>query len=238
MTGKPILLDLFCGAGGAADGYAQAGFDVFGVDINPQPNYLYHFLQGDAIAVLQTLVNGESVTFGEISLSLKQITFIHASPPCQAYTRVKALVRAKGLPTNYPDLVEPVRNLLAKTGKPYVIENVPGAPVRKDIVLNGLFFNLRVIRERWFECGGWKPLFVPRLPKKPKGWTTNSYKGYSSFKKAQLISVAGNNFSVADAHTAMGVTRKMKRAEIAEAIPPCYTRWIAEQFFMTEDERK
>ncbi len=134
-TRKPRLLDLFCGAGGAAMGYHRAGFEVVGVDIAPQPNYPFEFVQMDAldcVAAMSGLVGLEA---------------IHASPPCQAYSTLATLA-----PDNdYPDLYEPTRDLLEQTGLPWVIENVIGAPYRSGVVLCGSMFGLRIRRHRNFE---------------------------------------------------------------------------------------
>src|SRR5437763_265094 len=106
MDRKPLLLDLFSGAGGAAKGYAEAGFDVVGVDLAPQPRYPYQFVQGEALTYLKTA-------------DLSRFSFIHASPPCQAYSVCNAIWKHA-----YPDLFITVRRLLQATGKHYVIENV------------------------------------------------------------------------------------------------------------------
>ena len=132
---KPRLLDLFCGAGGAAMGYHRAGFEVVGVDIEPQPRYPFEFYQADALNVLTSI-------FTPLDFDA-----IHASPPCQAYSwsarRWTEVERA--------DLLAPTRELLRATGLPYVIENVPGAPMQNPIRLCGVMFGLEVIRHRLFE---------------------------------------------------------------------------------------
>src|SRR5262245_17224816 len=114
---RPRLLDLFCGGGGAARGYHDAGFDVVGVDIKPQPNYPYEFVQADALEY----VRGEILNadwFGPTAA-------LHASPPCQQFTAYQR----SGNVGDYPDLIQPTRELLEQTGLPYVIENVVGAPL-------------------------------------------------------------------------------------------------------------
>lgn len=130
------LLDLYCGAGGAGMGYHRAGFsEIVGVDIHPQPNYPFTFWRRDAL----------SLTYEEL-LSFDLIT---ASPPCQAYSRGSALARKRG--KVYPDLIDPTRRMLEAASKPYVIENVLGAPLRPDISLCGTMFGLKVQRHRYFE---------------------------------------------------------------------------------------
>ena len=132
---RPKLLDLYCCAGGAALGYHRAGFDVTGVDIDPQPNYPYGFMQADALALDDDF--------------LARFDAIHASPPCQAFSD---LAKRNGNAADWPDLIGGTRDLLESAGKPWVIENVEGAPLLSPIVLCGTMFpGLRVIRHRLFE---------------------------------------------------------------------------------------
>jgi DNA (cytosine-5)-methyltransferase 1 len=135
---KPRLLDLFCGAGGAAMGYHRAGFDVVGVDISPQPRYPFEFHQGDASMALTAMCHGE---FGPISA-------IHASPVCLGWARVTAW---RGDRSRYPDQIAATRARLQVTGLPWVIENVSEAPLRPDLILCGSQFGLAVRRHRVFE---------------------------------------------------------------------------------------
>lgn len=136
--GKFRLLDLFCGGGGAAMGYHRAGFEVVGVDINPQGNYPFEFIQADCLSLDPEFLAGFDA--------------IHASPPCQSYTRKAAnWGRERKHWIEHPDLVAGTRVMLEATGKPFVIENVVGAPIRPDLVLCGTMFGLRIIKHRWFE---------------------------------------------------------------------------------------
>ncbi len=141
MSARPRLLDLYCGAGGAAVGYDRAGFDVVGVDITPQPRYPYYFIQGDA---LEFLGLGQSASFDTI----------HASPPCQHYAAVTAW---RGSQDDHPDLVAETRRLLEATGLPWVMENVREAPLTGHVMLCGSMFDLPVRRHRHFETSwnGW-----------------------------------------------------------------------------------
>lgn len=132
---KPRLLDLFCGAGGAAMGYWRAGFDVVGVDIKPQPNYSFEFIQADAM-----------------TYPLDGFDVIHASPTCQAFARVTAWRGDRG---NHPDLLSPTLARLAGVNVPWVVENVPEAGLRADYRLCGTQFGLRVRRHRDFQRGNW-----------------------------------------------------------------------------------
>src|SRR5262245_51529083 len=143
------LLDLFCGAGGAAVGYDRAGFRVVGIDIEPQPRYPFDFLQGDAMEWVQRMAHAFDA--------------IHASPPCQAYSATKVLNKKA-----YPAMIEPLRIILKETGKPYVIENVPGAPLINPVRLNGFLFDMNTDRERWFECNFDVPLvLLPQSARRP-----------------------------------------------------------------------
>ena len=127
MNKRPKLLDLFCGVGGAAMGYQQAGFDVVGVDNKPQKHYPFKFYRGDALRVLANLIDKPSTKWAAI----------HASPPCQLYSVSRHTHNKTHL-----DLVGPVRDLIQKTNIPYVIENVPGAQLIDPLVLCGTQFNL------------------------------------------------------------------------------------------------
>jgi hypothetical protein len=144
---KPRLLDIFCGAGGCSKGYQRAGFFVVGVDINPMPRYCGdEFHQGDALEYLRD--HGH------------EFDTIHASPPCQAYCSLKGMPNAK----KHLELVEPCRDLLEASGKLYVIENVPGAPMKSPTILCGTMFGLGtgdadLRRHRLFETN-W-PLVIP-----------------------------------------------------------------------------
>jgi DNA (cytosine-5)-methyltransferase 1 len=129
--GKPRLLDLFCGAGGVSMGYARAGFDVVGVDIQPQPHYPFRFIQADA---LDFPLNGFDV--------------VHASPPCQRYSICQNFLRR---PEAYPDLLPAVRQKLLAWGGYWIIENVPGAPMQQGVILCDSMFHLGVLRHRYFE---------------------------------------------------------------------------------------
>ena len=129
---RPRLLDLYSCAGGAAVGYHRAGFDVVGVDIAFQKNYPYEFHQGDAL----DYVAGHGHEFDAI----------HASPPCQAFTNAQ---RIQG--RDHPDHVAATRSALQLIGKPWIIENVPGAPLNNPVELCGAMFGLTTYRHRLFE---------------------------------------------------------------------------------------
>jgi DNA (cytosine-5)-methyltransferase 1 len=216
---RPRLLDLFCGAGGAARGYADAGFDVVGVDIKPQPRYPYEFHQTDALSILRGML--DYPTFNGEMWRPGYFDAIHASPPCHDHTSLTSVAGTDG--TGW--LLEATRELLIATGLPWIIENVPGAPMRADIVLCGAMFGLRTYRHRWFELSN--PMF-PLLPEHPP------HRVRTSTKKRRACWDAGMNISVTgDVGTyvgrlAMGIDW-MTGNELSQAIPPAYTRFIGEQ---------
>jgi DNA (cytosine-5)-methyltransferase 1 len=132
---RPLVIDLFCKQGGAGEGYRRAGFRVVGIDIDPQPRYPFPFVCADWREALAQLV------------AIERPALVHASPPCQRYT-TGGRVKDRG---SRPDLVGPVREALRALGVPYVIENVPGAPLERPTVLCGSMFGLGVRRHRLFE---------------------------------------------------------------------------------------
>lgn len=215
------LLDLYCKAGGAAAGYHQAGFEVVGVDIEDQPNYPFEFVKMDAIEFLKTQ-------------DISQFDAIHASPPCQAHTRAKYLsaARNEGKYRYHADFIRETREILQKIGKPYVIENVVGAPLINPIALSGTQFkNLYTQRRRIFESN--VRLSEPdALPVKKKTPTAGNGFGQDGF-----ISICGSG-GVRGMNAkqivlywgfALGGIDWMTRAELAEAIPPAYTEFIGKQ---------
>ena len=222
MSG-PRLLDLFCGAGGAGVGYYRAGFDVVGVDIAPQPNYPFPLHQGDALAVLCGLLDGMRFRFAGEWFGLDDFAAIHASPPCQGYTALAAVHGNK-----WPKLIEPVRELLDATGLPYVIENVQGSPVRRDMTLCGEMFGLGVIWHRYFELGGWSGVAPAHKPHRGRvagmrhgEWFTGPY--------FAVYGDGGGKGTVVQWQAAMDIAWTDVRHEIAEAVPPAYTEFIGRQ---------
>ena len=207
---RPRLLDLFCAAGGFAMGYWRAGFEVVGVDIKPQPNYPFSMIVADALDL--------DVAF------VKSFDAIHASPPCQAYS-VTAYRTGKG--DTWPKLIEPTRSLLEASDRPYVIENVVGAPLQNFIVLCGTMFpGLRVIRHRLFEANF--PIFIPSHRKHPLVHTLDKRKrhyGKTDESKDFVTVTGGGNCSVEAAKDAMGIDWMTKK-EMNEAIPPDYTEFV------------
>lgn len=204
------LLDLFAGAGGTAMGYHRTGFDeIVGVDIRPQPRYPFTFIQADAL------------TWED----WQGFDLIHASPPCQGFSSTHYLpwLRDKA----YPDLLGPTRERLKKTGIPFIIENVPGAPMRADVVLCGTMFGLHVIRHRWFEISVPIPILTPPC----NHWGTVRNKDFwCVVGTGQRNSPEHNAVSwYADKKTAswaMGGLDWMTRKEMVQAVPPAMTEFI------------
>lgn len=202
---KPRLLDLFSGAGGAGEGYARAGFDVLGVDIRPMPRNPHLFVQADALEFLQR--NG------------KHFDVIHASPPCQAYTPLRALSPDK----QYPDLIAATRTLLIASGKPYVMENVMAAPLTHGVMLCGAMFGLRTYRHRQFESNVF--MWQPEHPEHTALTATSNRR--EAFEQGMNVSITGDVGTWAGP-ACMGIDW-MNGDELSQAIPPAYTQWVGER---------
>lgn len=229
MDSKPRLLDLFCGAGGAAMGYHRAGFEVVGVDIKPQPNYPFEFHRAEAIDVLESILNG-----GHWCYEIGELAAIHASPPCPRYSRISDV---HGVRDNHPDLVGPTRDaIFGLTPIPFVIENVPGAPLREPVVLCGSGFGLganckdgkwrQLRRHRLFETD------IPLMPSPccHSGEPVGVY-GHGGAQRKTTANGGVNRGYMGDkqeASDAMGIDW-MTKAELSDAIPPAYTELIGHQ---------
>ncbi len=212
---KPRLLDLFCGAGGAAVGYHRAGFEVVGVDIKPQPNYPFEFHQADALTLhanqgwASCWHMGDGTAFGgEWYPCVGRIHAVHASPPCQGYSALEPFSNK-----SHPKLVEAMRALLDSTGLPWVIENVPGAPLRADFLLCGSQFGLGVRRHRLFETS-WQHFSL--LPPCDHSRETVCVVGHGG-GAGQGAKV--KHWTKAEGAAAMDIDW-MTRDELAQAIPP------------------
>ena len=201
-------VDLFCGAGGVSEGLHRAGVSVIGVDIEEQPRYPFGFYQGDVL---------------DMSIrQLKDADFIWASPPCQAFTAYK---RRKNHVKLKENLIPTVREMLKQSGKPYVIENVGGAPLINPVKLCGSMFGLDVQRHRYFESNfpigqpkcdhtKWKPRFAPATNRK---------------NKRKTVEVGVWRIPLSVQQKAMGIDW-MNLRELSQAIPPAYSEYIAKEF--------
>lgn len=214
---RPLLLDLYCGAGGAGVGYHRAGFDVIGVDINPQPNYPFRFIQADALLTLE---------FG-VHLHGIRPDAVHASPPCQAScTLIKGNQRATA--SNHINLIPATRAALAELNVPTVIENVQGSDLRRDVTLCGEMFGLGVIRHRYFEIGN--ATVEQPVHKKHRGRVAGYRHGeWFDGPYFAVYGDGGGKGTVAQWQQAMGIDWTDIRKEIAEAIPPAFTEFIGRQ---------
>lgn len=207
VNSRPRLLDAFCCQGGAGRGYADAGFDVTGIDIDPQPRYPYRFVQGDAVGFIRD--HGA------------EFDFIHTSPPCQHDTDCQ---RIQG--NSHPDLIAPTRDALQATGRPWVIENVRGAvpKLRAPVMLCGQMFRLANYRHRFFEVGGGFALAAPHHP----AHTAPQAKMGRPVPVGHYGQYVGNFSGVQAARDVLGVPW-MNRDGIRECIPPAYAEWIGRQ---------
>lgn len=202
---RPVLLDLFCCAGGASAGYDRAGFRVVGVDIKAHPNYPYEFHKADAM-----------------TFPLDGFDAISASPPCQRYSPVTAVT---GNPEEWPDLVAPTRERLKSSGVPWVIENVMSAPLdrKRSVVLCGEYFGLRTARHRRFELSPGLEVPQPPHPRRHKNPTATSRRR-ERWAEGWNISFTGDVGTYAGPE-GMGIDW-MNGDELCEAIPPAYTEYI------------
>ena len=214
---KLKLLDLFCCAGGAGHGYSLAEFEVTGVDIDPQPKHPKHmkFVQSCALEYLKNHHH--------------EFDVIHASPPCQAHTKASKVARAGG--KEYECFIERVRVMLKEIGKPYIIENVPGAPMEDPFELCGAMFGLKTYRHRLFESN-----MEIKVPAHPEHVAKNCKMGRAP-KPGEYIQVVGHFSGVPFAREAMGIGW-MGQKELAQAIPPVYTEFIGKQIIksLTADQ--
>lgn len=209
MTMPIKVLDLFCGAGGASKGYADAGFEVIGVDNKPHKDYPFQMFVLDAMDLVKQ--------------DFDQYDLIHASPPCQPFTSLMKLAKAQGKTTNKADLLEPTRALLQASGKPYVIENVVGAPLIDPVQLCGSSFGLKVRRHRLFESN--LPLKGSICDHKAQGRPIGVY----GSMRDQIPNGGRTADSVEQARKAMGIDWAMKWGDLVEAIPPAYTHYLGLQ---------
>ena len=219
---RPRLLDLFCGAGGAAVGYHRAGFDVVGVDIEPQPHYPFEFIQGDAIEALRRPAWALQTEYDAI----------HASPPCQTFTVYRNC--RPGAEPRWPDLIAATRDLLKETGLPWVMENVPGAPMVDDPTLFGDFgislcgtsFGIPVRRHRIFESS----FPIPKHSCRHSKFTERRFPGSSNRPNGRTVCNVGEyRVPLKVQKECMEVDWPVTLHELSEMVPPAMTEFIGTQ---------
>ena len=212
---RPLCIDLFAGGGGAALGLIAAGFDVLGVDVKPSPRYPGPCMEGDALSP---------------PVDLSTADLVWASPPCQRFTLTSRL-RAPDHHLTYPDLCGPVRKMLDEAGRPYIIENVPAAPIRHDVVLTGPCVGLyRIKRARAFELSWWADGHFALTPE-PYGPTsrdfarcvavtiTTSLSIPTMYYRRKRMGLSGR-LPIAEARAAMGISTPMTAHEVGNAVAP------------------
>lgn len=241
LSDGPLIVDLFCGAGGASEGYRRAGFRVVGVDISPQPHYPFPFHQGDALGAVKQAIVGEGFWPGGPKLG--DVAAIAASPVCKLWSAATPEWARK----NHVDYITPLRPLLQAARLPYVIENVPRAPLRPDVKICGCMVGLPEIkRERWFELGGWpvpaelvmrSPCHHPLRPVTVTGHGEPSGPRRTRIVMSRaVITITGDRGkhprdrypgmpNVHDWRRVMDIPW-MTRDELSQAIPPPYTELI------------
>lgn len=212
---RPKLLDLFCCAGGCSMGYYDAGFDVIGVDKTPRRDYPFEFIEADALELLTN------------TAFLDTFDVVHASPPCQRYSRSASATKRAD---QHPDLVPPTRAALKAWGGPYVIENVPGAPLVDPVMLCGWAMGLRHIkRHRLFETN--LPLMSPGCLC-PNGDTVSVFGHSGEDRRKSTKNERGGlwgHVPISEVRDLMRVPWITERDAVSESIPPPYTHFLGEQ---------
>ena len=209
---RPILLDAYCGAGGAARGYQRAGFCVVGVDKDPQPNYAGdEFIRADAIEYLMD--------------HAADYHAVHASPPCQASS---SLTKGTNKGREYVNLIPTTRALLAYLNTPTVIENVQGSDLRRDLTLCGEMFGLGVIRHRYFEVSGFEFTQPEHIKHRGRvrGWRHGVF---HDGPYCAPYGRGGGKGTLEEWKQAMDVPWMQTHHEVTECIPPAYTELVGNQ---------
>jgi hypothetical protein len=241
-SGRYALLDAYCGAGSASAGYEAAGFQVVGVDIAPQPNYCANTGDNRVWADRVQFIQAEAISF--IRNHGHEFDAIHASPPCQASSSMTKGNRARGWTDQHVDLIAETRDALMGTGRPWVLENVPGASMRRDLWLCAEMFPgpvgtgcvstttgpdgyrrytaARLLRHRWFELHGFTSAQPSHLPHRGRvaGWR------HGQRHDGPYLAVygdGGGKGSLDEWRDAMDMPWAQTRHEISEAIPRTYT---------------
>lgn len=229
---EELIIDLCCCAGAASRGYETAGFRVVGVDIEPQKNYPYPFIEHDAVELLESWADGEN----NYGIELDDIAAFHASWPCQGYSRMSNC--RPGLAETYPRLIDLGRDLLNATGKPWIMENVIGAPLIDPVMLCGTMFGRELYRHRLFEANF--PLRAPVVrPGSPASFLSDFNKecGWphvmpaskaGHWRPGTVMSVAGHVSPMRKAREIMEIDWTTRK-ELVEAIPPYYAQYMGRQ---------
>lgn len=215
---RPVLLDAYCCIGGASMGYYRAGFDVVGVDKIPQPDYPFEMHVGDAVDFIRA--HGD------------EFDAIAASPPCQASagpTTGTNAARNADIGREHPQLIPATRDALNASGRPWVMENVVGSELRRDLTLCGLMFGLPIFRHRYFELGRWLALAIPHPSHhghRVRGWR------HGVDHPGDILAIYGDGGGKAttdECREGLGIDWSTDRERLVEAIPPSYTEFIGEQ---------
>jgi len=204
------LLDLFCGVGGASVGYFRAGFEVHGVDLKHGKRYPFTYLRANVLDILQD------------ENFIDQFDVIHASPPCQTHSITQHLRKAQGKSTIKLDLIPQTRAALIASGKPYLIENVPGSPLINPVQLCGSSFDLKVRRHRLFESN--MPLQGSICNHSTQGRPIGVYGSLND----EIPQGGKTAATIAEARMAMDINWAIW-TELVEAIPPAYTKYLGLQ---------
>lgn len=184
-------------------GLHRAGFEVCGVDLEPQPRYPFDFHQGDAV---------------DHAIAAGGFDFVWASPPCQAFTAYK---RRPEHVAPRPNLIPPIREKLRKWGGLWAIENVPGAPLEKPFQLCGSSFGLDVRRHRIFEAN-----FPVQAPECEHAWQTPRFPPATNRTNLRsTVEVGVWRIPLEVQQRAMGIDW-MELRELSQAIPPAYSECI------------
>lgn len=201
------LLDLFCGAGGCAVGYAKAGFEVVGVDVERQKYYPFEFIQADAL-----------------EFPLDGFDVIHASPPCQRWSVATSHIRKQEdrLYSRYPDLLRPILKRFMELDIPWVVENVPGSPLHGAVIYCGSSFGLKVRRHRLFLSN--VPLIAPPCSHASQGKVVGVYGNGGRRSDGKTVQVTGW-----EAAQALGIEHVKVHKHLSQCIPPAYTEHIGRQ---------
>ena len=205
------VLDLFSGAGCAGEGYRRAGFEIVGVDILPQPNNPHTTFNADALEFV--------AEFGQ------DFDLIHASPPCQEFTILRNAYPDRK--PKWPDMIEDTRKALIENGKPWVIENVPGAPLRDAVRLCGTSFGIRVRRHRLFESS----FPIAEVSCDHARFTDRIFPGSTNRPNGRTVCNIGEyRVPLETQKLHMDVDWSLTLGELSLGIPPAYTKYVGEQF--------